>query len=121
MPIKFLVLGGVGVSCKGGVEVPILFLWSRGFFGASRAHTKGVMQQHAAKKRGSKRFLNETGMSEKLQNESSPNLSNYCPEFCSEYSPNLFLQFPNAVVLNAVVRRNTQISAKGRTPQRAQR
>ena len=34
MPIKFPFLGGggVGVSWKGGVEVPILFLWAWGFF-----------------------------------------------------------------------------------------
>ena len=34
MPIKFLPLGGVlGVfRGGGGVEVPILFLWARGFF-----------------------------------------------------------------------------------------
>ena len=36
MPIKFLPLGGGGggalVFWKGGVEVPILFLWAWGFF-----------------------------------------------------------------------------------------
>ena len=33
MPIKLRVLGGVlGFSGKGGVEVPILFLWARGCF-----------------------------------------------------------------------------------------
>ena len=35
MPIKFLPLGGGGgfwVFLKGGVEVPILFLWAWGFF-----------------------------------------------------------------------------------------
>ena len=33
MPIKFLLLGGVlGFLRMGGVEVPILFLWARGFF-----------------------------------------------------------------------------------------
>ena len=31
MTIKFLLLGGFGVSWKGGVEVPILFLWAWGF------------------------------------------------------------------------------------------
>ena len=32
MPIKFLLLGGVLGFLGGGVEVPILFLWARGFF-----------------------------------------------------------------------------------------
>ena len=36
MPTKFLVLGRGGgcwgFSGRGGVEVPILFLWARGFF-----------------------------------------------------------------------------------------
>ena len=35
MPIKFLLLGGGGgrgFFSKGGVEVPILFLWAWGFF-----------------------------------------------------------------------------------------
>ena len=34
MPIKFLLLGGGGGSgfLEGGVEVPVLYLWARGFF-----------------------------------------------------------------------------------------
>ena len=33
VPVGFRVLGGrVGVFWSGGVEVPILFLWARGFF-----------------------------------------------------------------------------------------
>ena len=34
MPIKFLLLGGGGSGFfrRGGVEVPILFLWAWGFF-----------------------------------------------------------------------------------------
>ena len=32
MSIKFLVLGGGGILGLGGGEVPILFLWARGFF-----------------------------------------------------------------------------------------
>ena len=33
MSIKFLVLGGGGISgLGGGGEVPILFIWARGFF-----------------------------------------------------------------------------------------
>ena len=33
MSIKFLVLGGGGIlGFGGGGEVPILFLWARGFF-----------------------------------------------------------------------------------------
>ena len=33
MSIKFLVLGGGGIlGLGGGGEVPILFLWARGFF-----------------------------------------------------------------------------------------
>ena len=32
MPIKFLVLGGGILGFGAGGEVPILFLWARGFF-----------------------------------------------------------------------------------------
>ena len=32
MPRKFLVLGGVGGILAVGGEVPILYLWARGFF-----------------------------------------------------------------------------------------
>ena len=41
MPIKFLLLeggGGVLGFLEGGVEVPILFLWARGFFRLNHAN-----------------------------------------------------------------------------------
>ena len=34
--IKFLLLGGCWVFLEGGVEVPVLFLWSSGFFRLNR-------------------------------------------------------------------------------------
>ena len=48
MTIKFLLLGGgVLFFLEGGVEVPILFLWARGFFRCSAAqHTKTAKGLH---------------------------------------------------------------------------
>ena len=37
MSIKFLVLGGGILGFFGGGEVPILFLWARGFLGYFRS------------------------------------------------------------------------------------
>ena len=47
MPIKFIVWGGVGGSLKGGVEVPILFLWVWGFSDIlRRSDTRTPTRQH---------------------------------------------------------------------------
>ena len=64
--------------------------------------------------------------SEKLQNESSPNFQNYCPEFCpefySEFSPNFLRSFHASFRGNGENPRhfsmqNSQANSKKKSPQ----
>ena len=49
MSIKFRILGGVFGFGGGGGEMPILFLWARGFFGLHRTEKKSCRPQNRPK------------------------------------------------------------------------